>query len=472
MNTARSVAKNTFFISFSSITAKIIALLIAVYLARYLGVGDYGKYNFIITYLMLFGFIANFGLDSVVIREISKNFTDARIIMSNASVIRILTSLIAILLAIIVIRVLKYPDDTIFYIQLISTVLLMQGLSYLFESFFQAKMKMEYSAVSIIVSKIIFFLAVYYMIRNNLGLTGTLLAYLFSELTRTIISFIYSKKVLKYGLQFERIICSGLIKKSLPFVFGYGLFMLYNRFDILMLSMIQGDIAVGFYSAAYKLTESLLFIPSALAATLMPVMAKQYDINNEKLSNTYNLGVKYILMLILPITIGGIILGDQIIYLVYEAEFSNSIMVFKVLIFTIIFNSLISLQTALLVAANKQQLNNISVSACAVLNIILNLILIPQYGYFGAGIATLISAVSLYLFGFYFIHHNIGIVPFNVKLVKYIIASIGMGIILIQVHANVIIQVIIGIVAYISLLLLFEVFSIGNLSLIKKLKEK
>jgi len=472
MSTARSVAKNTFSIAFSNIAAKIIAILIAVYMARYLGVEDFGKYNFIITYLLLFGFIAGFGLDSVVIRDISKNPTEARRIMSNAVVIRILTSLVAILLAIIAIRVLQYPADMIFYVQLVSAVLLVQGLSYLFESLFQANMKMEYATVSIIVPKVIFAVAIYYLITNNFGLTQILLAYLFSELTRTIISFMYSQKILKYRLQIERVTCKDLIRKSLPFVLGYGLFMLYHRFDILMLSMMKGDVAVGLYSAAYKLTESLLFIPGALAATLMPVMAKQFDRDKDKLNYTYKLGIRYILMLILPITIGGAILGDRIISTVYGEEFLNSIVVFKVLTITIIFNSLTSIQTAVLVAANKQQLNNISVSACAVLNIILNLLLIPQYSYAGAAIATLISVVVLYLFGFYFVHRIFRMQPLNLESFKYVLASIAMGIVVVRLETDLVTQIMAGAIIYVFFVLLLKGFTRSDLAAMKNLKRR
>lgn len=468
MTTARSVAKNTFFVAFSNIVAKIIAFIIAIYLARYLGVEDFGKYNFIITYLLLFGFIAGFGLDSVVIRDISKKNDEAQRIMSNASVIRILTSLMAMLLAIITIRVMKYPADMIFYIQLISAILLVQGLSYLFESLFQAKLKMEYAALSIIIPKIVFIIALYWIIKNNFGLTQIFLAYLFSELTRTLISFIYSKKILNYKLQVERATFKDLLQKSLPFVIGYGLLILYNRFDILMLSIMQGDIAVGYYAAAYKLTESVLFIPGALAATLMPVMARQFDINRHKLGHMYKLGVKYILMFILPISIGGVILGNEIIYMVYKEEFANSIIVFKVLTFTIIFNSLISIQTALLVASNKQQLINISVSACAIINITLNLILIPQYSYVGAGIATLISVVCLYLFGFYFIHTKIGIQPLTKQLLKYVLASLIMGIVLLNLNTNILFEITLGGFIYITVIMLTRGFNKRDIDILKK----
>jgi O-antigen/teichoic acid export membrane protein len=183
-------------------------------------------------------------------------------------------------------------------------------------------------------------------------------------------------------------------------------------------------------------------------------------------------GVKYILMLILPVSIGGVVLGNEIIYMMYKEEFANSTLVFKILTFTIIFNSLISIQTALLVATNKQRLNNISISACAIINIILNLILIPQYSYIGAGIATLISVVGLYLFGFYFINRDLMIQPLNRELFKYVVASIVMGVVVIDVNMHLIFQIITGVIAYVLTVLMLKGFDREDIKLIKNLKGK
>jgi O-antigen/teichoic acid export membrane protein len=467
MSTARQVLKNSFFIAFSNIATKIIAFGITVYLARYLGVVDFGKYTFIITYLMMFGFIAGFGLDTVVIRDISRNIKSISKIMSNAITIRIITSCISILLAVIVIEILNYSADTAFYVYLASCVLLFQGLSYLIESLFQSQLKMHFSAVSQILSKLLFGILVYYIIENDLGFTFIIVAYLASEALRTIISFIYSRRIQTYGIQLDVGLIKYLLKQSLPFVVGYGLFVLYNRFDILMLSIMQGDAAVGFYSAAYKLTESVLFIPSALAATLMPVMAKQFDKNKSKLDKTYNLGTRYIFMLLLPITLGGIILGKDIISLIYTEDFSNSIYVFQILTLTIIFNSLNSIQTSVLVSANRQQLNNISVSACALLNITLNFLLIPKYSYIGAAYATLISVICLYSFGFYFIYTKLNMQPLNLQLSKYVVASFVMTSIILYLEIGLISSIVIGAFVYTFAVLILKGVNKDDIQLLR-----
>lgn len=470
MTTARAIVRSTFFISFSGIAAKILAFIIAIYLARYLGVEEFGKYNFIISYFLLFGFIAGFGLDSVVIRDISKNPAEAQRTMGNALVIRIITSFLAIFLANILIYALKTSNDTIFYIRVTSLILLAQGLSYLFESLFQAKIKMEYAAISIVVPKFMYLIATFYLISRDAELIQILFIYVLSEFMRTLISFFYSNKVLQYNMQFDQRTFKSLLQKSLPFVVGYGLLVLYNRFDILMLSIMQGDIAVGYYAAAYRITESVLFVPGALAATLMPIMAKHFDCNKKKIEYMYELGTKYILMLILPIITGGLLLGDEIIFYIYGSDFFNSIFVFKVLTLTILFNSLISIQSALLVAANKQQLNNISISLCAIINVLLNLIMIPKYSYVGAGVATLLSVICLYILSSYFILRHIQIHSIKLMFMKYIFASIVMGIVLTTLNIHLLIKIALGFILYIILVFFLKGFNRNDIELLKNKK--
>jgi O-antigen/teichoic acid export membrane protein len=467
MGAAIHVIKNTFSIAFSNIAAKVIAFLITIYLAKYLGVENFGKYTFIITYLMLFSFIVGFGLDPVVIRDISRKDYLANKIMGNAIIIRIITSLISVLLAIIGIHALHYPSETIYYTQIASVALIFQGISYLIESLFQAKLKMHFSAISLITSKIIYALMLYYIMKNNLNLTQIFVAYILSEMIRMLISYFYSKRLLNFELQFDFNFCKDLIRQASPFILGYGLSALYNRFDIVMLSILQGDIAVGFYSAAYKLTESVLFLPGALASTLMPILAKKYIDDKENYRNIYNLGNKYIFMLLFPISIGGVVLGNEIISTIYTDDFSNSVLVFQILTFTIIFNSLNYMQITGLVASNLQNLNNLSISICTILNIVLNILLIPSYSYIGAGIATLISVICLYMFGFYFVHKRLNLQPLNSEYIKYIAASIAMGYIIHNIQIYILYKIILGMIIYIIIILLLKGFDKHDLQLLK-----
>lgn len=466
MSTAHDVAKNTSFIVIGNVGVRFIAIFISIYLARYLGVTEFGKYTFVTTYFMFFTFIGGFGLDQVVIRDIARDYSTTNQIFNNAFFIRIATSIIAMLLSILGIYALNYPTDTIFYVLLTSVILLFQGLSSLIESLFQSYLKMEYSSIAVIASKSFFALLVFFILFTRGSLTHILFAFVVSEAARTLISYIYSKKFVNIKIDINLKMWNYLLKESLPFVIGYGLYIIYYRIDVLMLSMLQGDTSVGFYSAAYKLTDPLLFLPAALASTLMPVMSKQYLSEKHRLKDTYLRSVKYIVTLMLPIVIGIYLLSEDIINLLYGSSFSGSIVALQILVGTIIFNSLNSIQTSLLTSTNRQKLTTLAIGACCILNIILNLVLIPDYSYIGASFATLISVIALFLIEFFFVYETLSIHYLNKDLIKPVMASGVMGLILIKLpEINIFVLIIAGIITYTVSIFIFRVFSKSDLEL-------
>jgi O-antigen/teichoic acid export membrane protein len=265
-----------------------------------------------------------------------------------------------------------------------------------------------------------------------------------------------------------------LTKQALPFVIGYGLFAIYYRIDVLMLSIYQGDTPVGIYSAAYKLTDPLLFIPGALASTLMPIMSKQYLGDKEKLNSTYLLSTKYILALMLPVFFGIYLLSEDIITFLYGSEFSGSVTALQILSFTIIFNSLNSIQSSLLTSANRQEFTTFSIGICCVLNIVLNMILIPNYSYIGASFATLVSVIILFSMQFYFIYLKFSLHFVNKNLFKPFIASGVMGLALVELpnlnlfNLNLFISIFIGMIIYLISVYLLKIFSKEDIRLFQK----
>ena len=166
MNVAKKIATNTTFILTGNIVVKLLALFVSVYLARYLGVEYFGEYNFVITYL----------------------------------VIRVVTSIFSIILAVLLIWLLGYPNETILYVSVLSVILLFQGVSYLFESVFNANLKMYYSAIGLIVSKVFYSAAAFVLMYLNKSLIDFLYLYIVAEMIRAAISIYYSRNFVSIKL--------------------------------------------------------------------------------------------------------------------------------------------------------------------------------------------------------------------------------------------------------------------------------
>jgi O-antigen/teichoic acid export membrane protein len=473
MTTVKKIAANTTIMLSGNVVVKVLALFVSVYLARYLGVEYYGEYNFVITYLTFFIFVANFGLDPILIRNLSRDSSNANCLTSNILIIRILTSLFSIILAILLIRLFGYPDETILYVSVLSSILLFQGVSYLFESVFHANLKMHYSAIGLIVSKLFFSAAAFVLIYLNKSLLDFLYVYIVAEMIRTGIAIYYSRNFVTIKFDINWGLWKSLFKECIPFIASYALFIIYYRVDILMLSKMEGNFAVGLYSSAYRLVDPILFIPAALASTLMPLMSKEYAHDLSKFKRLYSAGSKYILLLMLPLTIVLFLLSERIINILYTDDYFPAIITFQILSLTLVFNSVSSIQNSLLIAADRQKINTLSIGIGCVLNVVLNLILIPIYGYNGAAIATLISVIALFLIQLLFIKQTLSMLSLNRGSSGILISSFLIGVIIYSFPGmNLLTLVITCILSYILFLYLTKSVSKEEIDLMKLLLRK
>lgn len=472
MSTVHKIISNTSYSIIGNIITKIITLFVFIYMARYLGVEDFGKYNFITAYFSVFIVIGVFGLDPVVLKEIARDKSMKDKIMSNVLIIRTLTALAAIFLAINAIKVMNYSEDIVFYVILTSSIMIFQSLSYLYESLFQAYLEMQYYTITLIAYKLVFAVLVFVVIFTNGKLIHIVLVTIFSEFLRTVIDFHYSKKFLAYdrlNLSINLKLWKYLIKEALPFVISAAFFIIYYRIDVLMLSSMKGDSSVGFYSAAYRLTDPFLFLPTALSSTLMAVMSKQYIGEENKLKRTYTTGIRYIFILMIPIAMGISALSEKIVLLLYDTDYLGSAVALRILIWSLLFSSLNTIQSSVLISTDKQKANSLVIGIGCIVNVFLNFMLIPKYDYIGASIATLISVVIVFAVEYYLISKEIPL-PRKELFLKPTIATVIMGLIVIKfLEYNIVCLITIGAFVYFLSMVLLKGFNEEDINLFKRI---
>ncbi len=118
---------------------------------------------------------------------------------------------------------------------------------------------------------------------------------------------------------------------SLPFALTASIGTIYHRIDMVMLSAMQGDAAVGWYNAACNLVYTLVIIPDMFSYAVFPVMSRFFVSSKEALKTTLQKSAKYLFILGLPIGVGTSLLSDRIILLIYGAEFTPAIVAMQVL---------------------------------------------------------------------------------------------------------------------------------------------
>lgn len=400
MNTVQRIAKNIGMLMISQILGYIFGFLYAMYMARYLGVDDFGVLSFALAFAGLFGIFADLGLSTLTIREVAKDRSLAGKYLGNIALMKVILAAIVFGLIALTINILSYPEQTIKVVYLIALSIILSSFANMFNSVFQAYERMEYSSIVFILSNVLMLSGVIYAINQEFNVIGFAFIYFIASAIVLVISFLVCVyKIAKPDIEIDLNFWIVTSKEAWPFGLSGVFVTIYYMSDTVMLSLMQGNEAVGLFNAAYKLIMAILFIPSVLNMAIFPVMSKFYISSKDSLRLAYEKYFKYMFVIGIPIGIGTTLLADRIILLIFGAEYSPSVIALQILIWSSVFIFLSGAFARLLESSNRQKtitkITAINVSA----NIILNLILIPKFSYVGASITTTITEFSALMLG-------------------------------------------------------------------------
>ncbi len=445
------------------------SLIVIIYLARYFGTVDFGKYSFVLAYLAFFNVITDLGLQKILVREIARNPQAAPKLIGNAYVMRSIFTTLAFIMSVVIIKFMSYPADTTTYVYIGAFTLLFISFSDFYATVFEANLRMEYKVTAWLSYKIIFAVLVFWIIFSHGTLFHILLATVVSEIIKTSLSYLFSRKFVRAKFEFDFGLYKFLVKESLPLALTSIIWIIHSRTDMVMLSIMRGDAQVGIYSAAYRLSEPLMLIPYALVISLFPIMSVSFKSSKEKLLKIYQLSVKYILIIMLPITIGTILIADKIILLIYGVEFAGSITALQIIIWALVFTSINIVLFNLLVSINQQKLSTVTLTLGALLNVALNFVLIPMLSYNGAAIATVMTKAIVFGANFYFVSKYLQILSLHKLLVKPLISVSVMGAFVYYFDDfNIFLLIFIAILIYSVSLLILRAFSEEDIDIIKR----
>lgn len=475
MNYVQKIIKNIVITGISQFLISILGFLLLIYIARYLGEADFGKYNFALSFTALFVIISDLGISNLIIREVAREKKLAGEYIINASLTKSLLSFISFILIVLSINLMNYPQDVKIVVYLFGIYTILTSFALTFRSIFQAFEKMEYNAIVELTKQIMLIFFALYIIRSGYGLFELACSYLLTGILDIILSFlILYKQISRSGIQANFLFCRKLIVKSIPFGLNELFGVIFFKIDIIMLSSIQSDSAVGIYSAACVPLLSLSTIISYMvASTLYPVMSKYFLSSKKSLEEITVLTSKYMIIIGFPIGIGCLLLSDQFIELLYADQYSSSIIAFQILAFFIPFRLVSKITGTLLTSINKQNVRTISVGLSSLINIILNAILIPRFSFIGASVATVLSELILYYIFNMFIEKYYGRVKINSYFIKPCLASLLMGAFIIKyIYLNIFLLIPISAFVYFVFLSLLGTFSEDDIKLIKKIITK
>ncbi|MGD0854226.1 MAG: flippase [Dehalococcoidia bacterium] len=481
MSTILKIAQNSIVLLVAQCIGYLLAFLYMMYSARYLGPAEFGILSFAIAFTSIINAIGDLGLQTLVTLEVARDKGATAKYLANISLMKILISVVVIGIIATVAGMSGYSADTVWVLYLLGLAVIFNMFVPLYYGIYQGHEKMIYMGIGQVLNSAIIFIGV--VVAVNLRQSIVVLAAVYAIAAISVL--IYNLIILRVKfhvpnknarmLEFDPAFWKRIILRVLPFAFIVVFASVYSWGDWVLLKIVQGDAVVGWYSAASRLPQLLIFIPLALTSALYPIMSRSYRVADSALRLSAERSIKYLFIVGLPISIGVTLLADRIINVIFGPAYSPTVISLQILIWSTPLNFTTFALNSYLYATNRQNALTKMYLAITVFNLALNVILIPMFSYVGASAARVAADLALLTMQLIFISRSpdtIGTARDIVTIVRVAAAGLGMAAVTIAVSSlNLILVVAVSALVYFGLTILLRTFDKTDLSFILQLTE-
>src|SRR3989344_4348702 len=476
-----TVAQNTSFLTVASVLQKVISFFYFIFVARMIQVENTGVYFFAITFTTIFTVVADFGMGPVLTREAARFPDRSESYFNTVFWTKMMFGVGAYLLVVLFANILKYPETTKLLIYISGITMFFDNLTPSFNSIFRANKNLIYESLGVIGSQLTTLLIGTFALLNGWPLVWLILAYTIPSFLNLIYISGFLKKVYGIGIRFvwNAQVFKIFIATALPFALAGIIGRLYSYSDSLLMSKLLSAKELGWWSVPYKITFAFQFVPVALSASVYPVFSSLFLTNKTAIGPLFEKSWRYLFVIIFPVAFGLIAIADPVVKQVFGQEFSPSIVPLRILLVSLIFGFLAFITGALLNATNRQKTQTKLIASVLVVNVILNLILLPRLRIDGAAIAALTSNALLCLGGLYFASRQVYI---NFKnILRYMnqtlwpALAMGAVVYFLSFKIHYLLTIVIGGIIYLTLICFTGVINKKNISIVikkKKLKKR
>jgi O-antigen/teichoic acid export membrane protein len=431
-----SVSKNIFWLALSRIGSLLLLAIAYFALFRYLKPFGSGQYQFVLSYVMLFSTIIDFGIQQFITKKISEEPQNTKRYFQNFFSFEVIVSTALYILLISVAYFLHYEPLVLSAIAITGLGMVANALCYPFMAVMAANQDIKKVSlinflnslvnVSIIFATIIFHRYIVFLSSVQI-IFGILDLILYRHFIK---KHLPNPEVLKAAFRLEFPLVLSILRQGWPFALLVGFSALYNRIDVVIIHTLKGFVETGYYTAAYKLFDLLNFFPAAVSFTLFPflagLMAKKAIAEVKENLEKYT---RLMLAAALPVAFGGMVLSARLISLVAGPGYEAAAPVLAILIWAPAIQFIYIPVNSLIISQLTKKAMIITGSN-VIINVLGNLILIPIYGIKAAAVMTVVSESIQAIFYFYFVRKNIVAFNFFPHIFKPLLSAAIMGAVL------------------------------------------
>jgi O-antigen/teichoic acid export membrane protein len=416
--------RNTVTVLTAKVVARLIALVTVLYIIHYLPADRYGSFTTLVNYTAIVSVLLDLGFNTLFVREGARHRYEIQRYLRNVMSLRLLMAvvsfvLLAGLLALNHLGDLLVPGFVLMVLTSYST-LLRNGL--------YAVQQLGYEAIAVGLESIVLLVLVVIGVRSHQGITYFVWAYAaqyaFSCVYFSVVLAV--KRIAVIGWRFELPLLREWFWKGLPFALTFVLTILYFRIDQPLVYALRSHTEAGWYGAAYKPFEALLFIPMTFLSVVFPVLSIYHRERRDELLDAIGRFYKALLLIGWPMGVGMFVLAHPLIKVLQLYPRSED--AFRVLALALGIAFVNNAFIGALNASDHQSSFTWAAGWSLLVNVGLNLVLIPTLGFVGASWATVATEIALGVAAWILTARHIGRVPVASLSWRVVLAGLVMGV--------------------------------------------
>jgi O-antigen/teichoic acid export membrane protein len=450
------------------VVARLIALVTVIATLNHLQPAGYGTFTTLINYTAIVSVLLDLGFNVLFVREGARHPDEVQRYLRNVMSMRVLMAVVSFVVLAAALSVAGLGS------LLVPGFVLMVLTSYatLLRNALYAVQRLGYEAIAVILESLVLLALVVFGIKTKQGVMYFVWAYA-AQYAFSCVYFVVVlavRRIARIGWAFEPQLLRTWLWQGLPFALTFVLTILYFNIDQPIVYALRSAKEAGFYGAAYKPFQALLFVPITLLSVVFPVLSVYHRERPQNFADAVNRFFRALLLIGWPMTVGIFLLAHPLtgaLHLYAESEPALRILALG-LIFAFVNNAFIGA----LSASDHQSSFAWAAGWSLMANLAFNLALIPLFGYIGASWATVLTEVVLGVVAWTLTARHVGRVPVIALSWRPLLAGLVMGVVVFPLHdlggIAIVIPVVAGVVAYSVAVLLLRAVTPDEIRLARR----
>lgn len=472
------VLRNSAFGIVAQLAIKALSFGFSVLVVRQLGAEAFGQYAAIVAFGALFAFISDLGLSPYAVREVARwrdlpdGLPRVQSLYSNVLILRLLLAALAAMLVTFTAWLSGRPAVMVGAIALNACGLILYAVQGTSDAVLAGFERLDLSAGAKVVNQLAFVAAGALVLFLGFGYYGLIVATLLGVALMTVVCW---RGVYRLGVRPGRASLGRwpkLLRASMPFgVIGFALGLSY-KFDSVILNIFRNDAETGYYNAAYNLIFSAALVSNVFNTALYPSLARRAVNEPDSLPRIYERALRYMMLIALPIAVGGWALAGQLIPFLFTADYLPAVPALRIIIWALPLMFASEFLGYIVLISGREGRAARAVLVSTGLNVIMNLLLVPRFGFIGAAVMTVLTEAVLVGQYVWALRPLMQKIRWGNSLLRPLLAVALMGglVLLLQTLLPLLANVAVGALAYAALLLVLGVVGKDDLRFVRNIR--